>query len=64
MIDESADADDRSLGDIAGHLESTLKADLGDTLVGLASYEDGEYDVLYRDEAASHSTLRRISERF
>ncbi|MFC7139885.1 hypothetical protein ACFQMA_08550 [Halosimplex aquaticum] len=36
-----------------GPLESTLKADLGETLVGLASYEDGEYDVLYRDEAAS-----------
>ena len=53
MTDESTDADNRSLGDIAGSLESTLKADLGETLVGLASYEDGEYDVLYRDEAAS-----------
>ncbi|QLH76641.1 hypothetical protein HZS55_04695 [Halosimplex rubrum] len=58
MTDGFADADnrlseDRPLGDIAGSLESTLKADLGETLVGLASYEDGEYDVLYRDEAAS-----------
>lgn len=53
MTDESADADDRSLGDIAGSLESILKADLGETLVGLASYEDGEYNVLYRDEESS-----------
>ena len=66
MTDESADADDRLLGDIAGSLESTLKADLGETLVGLASYEDGEYDVLYRDEAASSqyaaSDIRTILE--
>ncbi|GAA0276160.1 hypothetical protein [Halobacterium noricense] len=58
MTDESTGADDRlsgdrSLGDIASSLKSTLKADLGETLVGLASYEDGGYDVLYRDEAAS-----------
>lgn len=58
MTDVSADADrshskNRSLADIAASLESILKDDLGETLVGLASYEDGEYDVLYRDEAAS-----------
>ena len=58
MTDGSTDADrqhstDRSLGDIVASLESTLKDDLGETLVGLASYEDGEYDVVYRDEAAS-----------
>lgn len=66
MTDESADADNRSLRDIAESLESTLKADLGGTLVGLASYEDGEYDVLYRDEAASSqytaSDIRAILE--
>lgn len=34
MTDESTDADNRSLEDIAESLESTLKADLGETLVG------------------------------
>ncbi|NIC00704.1 hypothetical protein [Halobacterium sp. R2-5] len=58
MTGGSADADgrhsnDRSLAAVAGPLESSLKNDLGETLVGLASYEDGEYDVVYRDEAAS-----------
>ncbi|WP_115864180.1 hypothetical protein [Halorussus litoreus] len=66
MTDESTDADNRSLGEIAESLESTLKADLGETLVGLASYEGGEYDVLYRDEAASSqyaaSDIRAILE--
>ncbi|WP_123619652.1 hypothetical protein ABSL23_00200 (plasmid) [Halobacterium sp. NMX12-1] len=66
MTDEPTDADNRSLGEIAESLESTLMADLGETLVGLASYEDGEYDVLYRDEAASSqyaaSDIRAILE--
>lgn len=71
MTDGSTDADgrhsnDRSLADAARTLESTLKDNLGETLVGLASYEDGEYDVVYRDEAASSqyaaSDIRAILE--
>lgn len=36
MTEESVDADDHSLGDLAGSLESTLTADIGETLVGRA----------------------------
>jgi hypothetical protein len=43
----------RSLADAAGSIESTLTDAVGETLVGLATYEDGEYDVVYRDEAVS-----------
>jgi len=58
MTDGSADVDrshstDRSLATIARRLEATLTADLGETLIGLATYEDGAYDVVYRDEEAS-----------
>jgi hypothetical protein len=56
----------RTLADVASSLEPTLKRRLGESLVGLASYEDGEYDVLYLDEAASSqyatSDIRAILE--
>ncbi|GAA0681483.1 hypothetical protein ACFQDG_03400 [Natronoarchaeum mannanilyticum] len=58
MTDEAPDTerhlpDDRSLVAVANRLESVLNDDLGGTLVGIAFYEDGEYDVAYRDDAAS-----------
>lgn len=71
MTDEPIDADrshsnDSSLADIAHTLESTLKDKLGKTLVGLASYEDGEYEVVYRDETTTSqydvSDIRAILE--
>jgi hypothetical protein len=56
----------RSLADAAGSIESTLTDALGETLVGLATYEDGKYDVVYRDEAVSEgyatSDIRAILE--
>jgi len=58
MTDESPDAerdpsDDRSMTALAQRLESVLNDDLGETVVGIASYEDGEHVVTYRDEVAS-----------
>lgn len=44
---------DRPLAAVAQGLESTLAADLGETLVGIAAFEDDEYDVVYRDDAVA-----------
>lgn len=44
---------DRPLTATARELESTLAADFGEALVGLATFENAEYDVVYRDETAS-----------
>jgi hypothetical protein len=38
---------------VAQQLEPVLKDTLGESLVGLATYEDSEYAVVYRDETTS-----------
>gem|GEM_PF-2410737 len=44
---------DRPLTAVAEGLESTLAENLGETLVGIATFDDDEYDVVYRDDAVS-----------
>ncbi|QDX39394.1 hypothetical protein [Salarchaeum sp. JOR-1] len=58
MADTSTSAErrtdsDRSLADVARESKPALTDSVGDTLVGIAAYENGEYSVPYRDSSAS-----------
>jgi hypothetical protein len=46
-------ANEQSLADAARELEPTLTDTVGESLVGIAVYENGEYSVPYRDSATS-----------
>ncbi|GAA0289410.1 MULTISPECIES: hypothetical protein [Halobacterium] len=46
-------ASNQSISDVARRLESPLTDTVGESLVGIAAYENGEYSVPYRDSDAS-----------
>jgi hypothetical protein len=46
-------ANNQSISDVARKLESPLTDTVGESLVGIAAYENGEYSVPYRDSDGS-----------